>query len=975
MLHKKKFSAYIITFTLLISMFSFSIFNINRVAAEDELDDSILGIVKYIQALIDFEDPLEIHPFRYVGVWESNETITITGDMEFNLYFSSTILTQLELENYKDSVNVSVYYIDNTGIPTLLENGNISFTLEPELLEDYIQNVPNVKIEGINHTVNEGDKLIFTIEVIQSDKPINDFVEKRFDTKLKNRIETIIRLLEKSNDPDLEELAALIEEALLEMDNLSIGGSEFGDLINVLRSSAFYYGCENYKSSVEFETDEGEDKTLYFQHAVNYDFEYGLSSEFGHIKVVNETSPTSETDFTMPPISINLDELTIPEVDEEEWTMWLAIWALYILEEPPSPDQNKITYYLHSDNVMDTIKPEEKNTQKQKLSDSPVEWTGNSFGRNRILKDTKADIYIYYPKLLTLSKINIKATLKYDDKAIADDTKELDRATILEKIKRGPSSPTTFEFSDINKEIWYNKNLSLEVSVSKGPLFSLFKSVMLYHDSDAYPSSITFAYEETENILLDEPVEQMVYAGGGIDYGLNVTSNHSDDLHISVEPKEQFGEWKFEYYPESTEIAEDGEITIHIVVNSTAVDDFAYENDYIDLFVNVSGNTGFDSNITSFIVSEEAVEHDIEVVVTENQTIRHGKSGTYSFIVRNKNKGFIADRYSINITSENGFKLSYIPYIDDELEVYDETSDTNDEAIVNVTVTVPYYSDVSSDKLTFEIFSEHSRDSFSKTITVNTSVENPNILERIYKLFEDAAESLGINNLLPKKYAKYAGWILIGILLLILLIISVILIFIRKRRFVDLICKERIKEITSDETAIFEINIKNPYKKTLNYEIKVYTENEQKGFDISIDKTQILLEPEQSIKATLNVKPTDFVKPEDWVEVKVKAIPKEKNKASEISTVTTIKNDKLELSISGVFHWPRVFKKGDRVETSFKIFNRGGVSAEKITVFLFVNGEEKNKVEDIAIPRGGHADISIPWIAVKGKNEVYIMVK
>ena len=58
-----------------------------------------------------------------------------------------------------------------------------------------------------------------------------------------------------------------------------------------------------------------------------------------------------------------------------------------------------------------------------------------------------------------------------------------------------------------------------------------------------------------------------------------------------------------------------------------------------------------------------------------------------------------------------------------------------------------------------------------------------------------------------------------------------------------------------------------------------------------------------------------------------------------------------------------------------RINNIGKVSASNISVILYVNGEEKNKVEDITIPRRGYAEIEIPWIAVKGKNEVNIVVK
>ncbi len=66
---------------------------------------------------------------------------------------------------------------------------------------------------------------------------------------------------------------------------------------------------------------------------------------------------------------------------------------------------------------------------------------------------------------------------------------------------------------------------------------------------------------------------------------------------------------------------------------------------------------------------------------------------------------------------------------------------------------------------------------------------------------------------------------------------------------------------------------------------------------------------------------------------------------------------------------------GQKVVTSFRVENRGKVSTDKISIILYVNGEEKNKVEDITIPRGGYAEIDMPWIAVKGKNKVSIVVK
>ena len=191
-----------------------------------------------------------------------------------------------------------------------------------------------------------------------------------------------------------------------------------------------------------------------------------------------------------------------------------------------------------------------------------------------------------------------------------------------------------------------------------------------------------------------------------------------------------------------------------------------------------------------------------------------------------------------------------------------------------------------------------------------------------------------------------------------------------------MICLERIKEITSYEKAEFEITFKNPYKKTLTYDINLKTNDEIKErWDITIEKKQITLEPEESDFVRFTVEPTDYVKPEDFAEVRVIAKPVNKKKKSTLDTITVIKQTQIDAKISGVLHWPKTFKKGDRIETSFKLFNRGNVSAENLTITLFINGEEKNKIENVSIPRGGYADIKIPWIAKKGKNKIEIIVK
>lgn len=960
----KRLTASVITFVVILSVFLVPL--TDRANAEDELFDaeSILEIINLGKQLIDFDNVMDPHPFRFIGVWNSNDTMTINGSMAFDLYFSSTILTQLEFLEFQDSIKISVHHKDESGLVKQVEGANLTMTLTPEFLTEFVQDY-HITLNDIYLEIEENDQLIFIIEIVQSEKPLNDFVEKRFDTKIKNRIEKIINLMKKTGDPDLENISIMVEDVLNNLSELDIDGDEFGALVNVLVSSAFYYGSNSYPSLVKFSTEEGDNHTLYFQNEIDYSFE-STFTDFGYIKMMNSTAPSVDANYAYPPIAVNIDELTITEINEDEWLSWLAIWALYVYEGP-TDTENRVTYYLHSGGKMNSTKPDGTDKQRDKLSTSPTSWTGPSFNRNKILKNATADLYIYHTKLLTFKNTKITATLKQDNTTLATSEAEIDRTTILEKLKRGAETPTRFYFEDLNNpEIWYNKDLTLEISVADQP-FSLFKSAIISYDSSQYPSKITLSYAETDNIKLKNVEDKEVYAGGKIEYTLDVESNHSDTIDVTIDELDSIGDWDYTVSPSELQIGQGETKKITVTVESKATDADAYDNeDFIQLAINLSGNTGYSGSITNVSVSEAEVEYDIDIVTPEDIKIKHGSEGTFTFNITNNNKGFMADRYTFSIKSEHGWTLEYTSYIQEYLEV-------SEEAEVTVNITVPWYTDIKTEKITIEITSYVSEkyDAYTQTATMNITIGEPNPLDDIYHFFENGAKALGLDNI----SAKYAGWMMLLLLIIVVMAISLIIVIVKIRKFIELHCSEKIKEISPDETATYEITIKNPHGSVLTYEIGLELQHDNpRGWDVSLDTTQVMIEPKQERKIKLYVKTTDYIKKDDWIETKVIVKPIEKNKTADISTVTSIKNGKVDVKMSGVFHWPRVFKKDDRVETSFKLFNRGNVSADKASIILYVNGEEKNKVEDITIPRGGHADISIPWIAVKGKNEVYIVV-
>jgi len=669
-------------------------------------------------------------------------------------------------------------------------------------------------------------------------------------------------------------------------------------------------------------------------------------------------------------VSLDPDE----DMNIENYLFWLTTcWLPYITLDKPSDEENEniFAYYLTGEKKLVTEEPEGFSPSRITLKKS-AKWDGITIERNKIIKNVTAELYLHYPRLITLRKINVKATLFDGDEAIASDEKKLDITTILELLQRGPDTPTIFTFKELeDEEIEHGKDISLEVSVSEGPLFSLLRSPILLCNSQDYPSSITFKFEETKNIGMTivegkEKHPVPVIPGGSAEFVLNITSKYADtvDIEITPEDEDDLNNWSIEH-PESVKIAANGSAIVHVFVNSTDYTINA-EGHRIEMTFAAAGLTGYDSEEVIVEVSEDAVDHDIIVTAPSGKKIKHGESGTYTFRIKNNNNGVWPDSYEIEASSEHDWiNVSY-----DEEDLKDV--EIGEEFLVDVTVSVPWYTEVTSDKLTLKVISQKSKEEYFVIVNVTTTVINPNIFESIYHFFESVAEDLGLDEIL----GSYAAAFLIFIIIFLILIFLIPAIYLIKKKYVKIVCLDRIKDITSDEEAKFDITLQNPSKKrTLTYEIHTETESESENWDVSLDKESVIVEPKQSSAVVLTVKPTDYVKSDDWVEVRVIVKVVGRKKSADISTVTMIKDGKPEVKITGVFHWPKVFKKGDRVETSFRLTNKGNVSASNISVILYVNGEEKNKVEDITIPRGGYAEIEIPWIAVKGKNEVNIVVK
>jgi len=639
-----------------------------------------------------------------------------------------------------------------------------------------------------------------------------------------------------------------------------------------------------------------------------------------------------------------------------------------------SEEENIVTYYLGEGGELNEEKPTKEGTSKADLKQLK-KWTSPGLTRSKILKEATATLYISYRdliRLLNLGKTKIVASLKYNDTVISTSEVDLKKTTILKRLLR-PISQADFTFKFEPIEIDHDNALVFEVSVSNGTKFGLlglYRSVKLIYDSINYPSNLLLKFDETSNIKSELKTErnQKIVTGGSAEYILNITSKYDDTIIFNYQIRDKEGEWQIDT-PDPVDVVSGEPVLAHIFVNHTDETIDAYNRDLIDLSILPTGKTGRSKEDVKIEVSEDAIEYDVEIIAPSGKEIKHGTSDTYTFIITNNNTGLWPDSYVIEAYSEHNWSL--------ELK-YDEakTTDVNvgQEFKVQITLFVPAYTDISNDMLTLKITSIESIDHDKEKIVyinVTTNVILPNILENIYHFYESASETLGLDNIL----GDYGAWFLIFITIFLLMFFLTIIIYFIRVKYVDIICTERIKEIDPDEKAEFDIKIHNPFRQKLTYELSANINSTSERWDVYLDKTTLDLDSKESEPVKLIVKPTDFVRSGDWVEIKIEVKTVEKQKTSKISTIVILKDIKPKLEIIGVLNLPKYFNKGDLVKTSFRVENRGKVSANNVSVILYLNGEEKNKVEDITIPRGGYADIEMPWIAEKGKNEINIVVK
>jgi len=827
------------------------------------------------------------NPYRVVEeyTYTGNDTVKINGDILYNLYFKPPITVQKP----GDNVTVGLYSMNiNSALPLPSIITNLTVKLTPGLSNGIYNQ--QITLKNINHTVEPGESLLFTIEIVPCNKTLPTLLTKHIDLtrweKIANRLENFSKI------QTLQDIGMVLKDIVSLLEEANITSEDFAEIINNMVSSSFIYDSADHPASV-----------------------------------------------------------TIPaRISEEDIRI----------------------YYLHTSQEMNENRPVTNNQSgSYKLSETPVLWKSEPFDRNKILKvsDISADLYFDYYQILNIlsGKITITAALYDNNTPIASSEKELDRPSILEILKN-PTTPVTFIFSGSDKEIPYGSSISIGVSLKNGTNLGL-GSVKLLYDSVDFPSALRVKLEETQNIRITDivsyPSDMKIIPGGTVEYIINVTSEKEDTLQVSSVEREKTGDWEITT-PESTMVSANSQTNIHVFIKSQSNSKEAY-GDIITLTIIVSGNTGIARQAVTAEVSQDAIRYDVEILGYSNSiNISKGENRSFYFIIKNNNTGAIddVDSYTITASSKNLWPL--IPRESIRNLPIGENSNTDDARVV---IQVPRNTTLDSDIITITVTSDGDP-SATATINVTVYVTGEDFLENIYTLFDNLAETLGLNEI----FGSYGAIVLVTILMVIILFLLLILVLVLTTKHVRIICLDRIKEIEVIEKAIFELTLNNPSKKTESYEIFAEQTALSSKWMIVIEPLATIIDGRQSKTVQIIVTPNSNNDSKDWTQITVHVKTPGKKRTESIRLIATMKEGKTLLKLENVSHWPTEFNPGERVTTSCSISNKGTVSANNLKVFFYLNGKQKNMVE-VTIPTGSIADLELPWIAVKGKNKVRIRLK
>ncbi|HEX08458.1 MAG TPA: hypothetical protein ENG38_01450 [Thermoplasmatales archaeon] len=529
-------------------------------------------------------------------------------------------------------------------------------------------------------------------------------------------------------------------------------------------------------------------------------------------------------------------------------------------------------------------------------------------------------------------------------------------------------SSATFTFTVKGYELSKKSGLALVVTSNKTGLLGKinFLKFNLLFNSNKHPSNLKISgVEELKSpppfiitvLKGGNTVQKDTLKPGGIgEYKVEILNvgEKSDNVTLSYDFTPQTG-WSAFFYSQRLYLPLNDYNSTNLTINAPTIETNT------TLIIRAVGSTGSASTNISLGTSKRLYTYDMEIIKPKDGEAESGENITYTFII--KNIGDDIDTYNISASSQHRW--------DTWLEKNQTTLEAGKDDKIRVRVSIPKDAKVgTTDILTLKITYDPYRN-LEKTVDVKTQVISPGIGEILFNSLKSISSSIGLTAIM----GDIAPFVFLLILVIIILLVIFAILYFIKKKYVEIICVDRIKEVKPGDKAEYSLTILNPYKIRLLYNLSA-TSSQKPNWKISLSESEVILNPNESKEIKMTVETDELDNIGDWSEIKVKATPRERpSKAVEISLLVTLREGRPNLLIRDVRHFPKIFKSGDIVTTSLVVENNGDAPASGVSAILYVNGEERNKVENLIIPEGGFAKIKLPWIGVKGKNTIHIAVR
>ena len=643
-------------------------------------------------------------------------------------------------------------------------------------------------------------------------------------------------------------------------------------------------------------------------------------------------------------------------------------------------------YYLHDDteiiggNSVKTMDKNQKisnNTKRIYISRDGVTWYTTPFENAvRIYGDVKTNLYLNLSGISGVIGYNINATLL----DINETGNQIEIKSNTTRVRYIPipfikeEQPASITIEDVDYTIEHNHSMGISISLNSSILMGLLKKPEILYDSTNFSSNIEIPFAPLDDIklLLKTPADQHILKLANATYNItienkgpqnvvNITISVLDPTYLAENNQWQVWINGAEGRQLSLIVPTKEELPLNISIRPP--DNTTYGNNVTVLII-ANSSRGYDQIQGSIAVSKENRKYGLEIIGPENKSkeVRIGSSFTYPFKI--KNTGNDIDNFVVEASSEHNWSIS----ID---KSYIESLSPGEEKSFNITITVPKSaSENTDDQLNVTIYPESDRSKIVETSLITKAV-SPSLSQIIMENFNAAAKGIWMDKILGES----AGIALLFIVVVLVFMFLVFMAYIITRKFTEIICLERVKEVEPGGKTKFDVTIRNPSNQRLTYDVIINRDSLPEGWYMEISDKEFKLDPGQEKNISLDLTTTTDVDPEGYAEIKLEVIPREKPKISSITLLAVAKGAKTNLKISNVFHWPRTFKEGDTITTKLTLRNNGNVKAKNVVVTLSVNGIEKNKVDSIAIPPKGYAEIKIPWVASSGENIVHISVR